>query len=257
MAAATTEKKPRTPAQIAHAQRLAQLARERAAMPPPAPEEPAEGAVLDSQDEVFKQLAEFAAVMGDAAKKKADTRKVMDQVANLLNSLDPAAYGDVLAHPVVEKLTGAVMAAKAQDKSLQAGSDLGQAIGKKPYTWDDVQEDVMEWVESTPRRSVPVTWNGLTYYFQEDLTVRCPKCFVDIEEESRRNSRLAREHINFMFRKTGDVSDRTILADGTGRVRGMFTGGNASVGKGLDIEVPDADRPGIDAAADEGDEGAA
>lgn len=248
MAVATKEKRPRTPAQIAHAQRLAQLAKERAAMHPPAP---LEGEVLDSQDEVFKQLAEFAALMGDSAKKKADQKRIMDQVANLLNTLDPNAYADVLAHPVVEKLTGAVIKAKEADGSLAAGADLGKAIGKKPYTWDDVQPDVMEWVEYTPRRSVPVTWNGLTFYFQEDVTVRCPKCFVDIEEESRRNSRLAREHTNFMFRKTNDVSDRTILADGTGRVRGRFTGGEAGTRTGLDVDVRDADRPGFDA----GDEG--
>lgn len=222
-------------------------------MPPPPSPEPE---VLDSQDEVFKQLAEFASLMGDAAKKKADTKKLLDQVANILNGLDPAAYPDVLANPVIEKLTGMVMQAKAQDKSMAAGSDLGQAIGKKPYTWDDVQPDVMEWVEYTPRRSVPVTWNGLTYYFQEDHTVRCPKCFVDIEEESRRNGRLGREHINFMFRKSNDVSDRTVLADGTGRIRGMFTGGEGGTRTGLDVEVRDQDRPGLN-VEEEGEEGAA
>ena len=213
-------------------------------------------AVLDSQDDVIRQLAEFSGLMSDALAKKRDTKDVLDKVGTLLNSLDPVAYTDVLAHPVVEKLTGLVVQAKAQDKTLQAGSDLGQAIGKKPYTLDDIQPDKMDWVEYTPRRSVPVTWNGITYYFQEDVTVYCPKCFVDIEEESRRNNRLAREHINFMFRKADDVSDRTILSDGTGRIRGMHTGGSSSVGKGLDIEVPDADRPGIDMEEEGGEDAA-
>jgi hypothetical protein len=260
MAVATTEKRPRTPAQIAHAQRLAQLAKERAAMPPPAPAEASvEATVLDPPDDVFQQLVQLAQAAGGMAKKKQDRTVILDQVASLLNKLDPAAYAEILAHPAVEKLTGEVLRVKEQDGEVLPGSSLGQAIGKKPWTWRDLAEDKMEWVTYTPRRTVPVTYNGLTYYFHEDLTVRVPKCFVDIEEESRRNNRLAKEHQDYMFRKRDSVSDPGLLAGGSmsgpGKVRGMFSGGLVS---GSWHEVPDHDRPGIDAGAEgEGEEGAA
>lgn len=218
-----------------------------------------EGDVLDAPDDVFQQLVQLAQAAGGVAKKQQERGAILDQVADLLNKLDPQAYGEVLAHPAVEKLTSEVLKAKEQDGDVLPGSSLGQAIGKKPWTWRDLAEDKMEWVTYTPRRTVPVTYNGLTTYFQEDVTVRVPKCFVDIEEESRRNSRLAREHQEYMFRKRDSLSDPGLLAGGSmagpGKVRGMFSGGLAG---GTWQEVPDHDRPGIDVGEGEGgEEGAA
>lgn len=221
---------------------------------PPAP--PAEeGEVLDSPDDVFQQLVQLAQAAGGVAKKKQERAVVLDQVAELLNKLDPTAYGEILSHPAVAKLTDQVIAAKVQDGQLAPGSSLGQAIGKKPWTWRDLAEDKMDWVEYTPRRTVPVTYNGLTYYFQEDVTVRCPKCFVDIEEESRRNMRLGREHLEYMFRKRDSLSDPGLLAGGSmagpGKVRGMFSGGLTGP-TGFD-EVPSADRPGYEQIGEVGE----
>ena len=227
---------------------------------PPGPP-PGGVAVLDSPDETLQQLAEFAGLLSDSYAKRKATSQTLDKVAELLNNLDPVAHAELLSHPVVEKLTGEVIKAKEQSGELMPGSSLGQAIGKKPWTWRDLAEDKMEWATYTPRRTVPVTYNGLTYYFQEDVTVRCPKCFVDIEEESRRNTRLGKEHLDYMFRKRDTISDPGLLAGGSmagpGKVRGMFSGGSTGA-TGLDLVIPEADRPGFEAIGEvgEGTEGA-
>lgn len=205
-----------------------------------------EGEVLESQDEVLKQLAEFASLMGDAVKKKSDTKKVLDQVAELLNGLDPSAYGEVLSHPIVEKLAGVITEAKAKDPGIRPGEDLGPAIGKKPYTMGDFRRDpAIKWVEYTPRHTVPVTLNGVLFQLYEDQTVLIPEEVRNIAEASRLAPRLAKEHIDYMFRKRDSVSDPTILSDGSRRVRGRYSGGLAGVGTGLALDVPEADRPGF------------
>ncbi|HXF02802.1 MAG TPA: hypothetical protein VN601_07410 [Arthrobacter sp.] len=210
----------------------------------------------ESPDEVFQQLVQLAQAAGGMAKKKQERSAILDQVADLLNKLDPEAYGEILEHPAVAKLTDQIVQQKTGDRTVPPGTDLGPAIGKKPWTARDLSEDHMDWVVWTPRLSCPITYNGVTLYVQEDVEIRSPKCFKDIHDEARRITRMGKEHIDFIMRKRDSVSDPNILADGSRRVRGRFTGGDARVGKGLDIEVPDSDRPGIGEAGEgEGGEG--
>lgn len=224
----------------------------------PDPDEPATAvAPAEDADDVFQQLVQLAQAAGGVAKKKQERGKILDQVADLLNKLDPEAYGELLEHPAVAKLTDQVVQAKSANPDVPPGADLGPAIGKKPWTVRDLAPDRMDQVTWTPRMSVPITYNGITLYVQEDVEITTPKCFKDIHDESRARLRDAKEHIDFIMRKRDSVSNPNILTQGSMRVRGRFSGGDARVSKGLDIEVPDSDRPGMgEGGGDEGgDEG--
>ncbi len=218
-------------------------------------QEALEGDVLDAPDDVFQQLVQLAQAAGGVAKKKQERGAILDQVADLLNKLDPQAYSELLEHPAVAKLTEQVVQAKVANNDVPPGADLGPAIGKKPWTARDLAPDRMDQATWTPRMSCPITYNGITLYVQEDVEITTPKCFKDIHDESRLRMRHAKEHIDYIMRKRDSVSDPTMLTDGSMRVRGRFSGGDARVSKGLDIEVPDTDRPGMDMAADEGEGG--
>ncbi len=216
----------------------------------PGPAPASEGEVLPSQDDVFQQLVSLAQAAGGVAKKKQERGAILDQVATLLNGLDTTAYAELLERPEVEGLVSAITEAKAADPGVVPGADLGPAIGKKPWTIQDYMRPsdnpALEWIDYTPRKSDPVTINGVTIHFQEDVPIRAPRVFVEVAEQARMAPRLAKNHIDYMFRKTDQLIDPTIMSTGTQRVRGRYSGGLAGVGTGLALEVPDADRPGFD-----------
>ncbi len=216
---------------------------------------PVEGEVLRTDEQLLGELAEFAALLGNAGKQKMERKEVLDKLGDLLGKLDPSEYQAVLEHPVTGKLIEQVVEAKIASGSNAPGADLGAAIGKIPWTWRDILH--MPRIIFTPMESVPITYNGLTWYFVSELTQEIPSCFVDVYLESRRLRSLARETVEYLTHKRSQLSDPGAIPM-TLKTRGLFTGGEMRVSGGLALAVPDDDRPGMDSAgeSDQGGESA-
>ncbi len=213
---------------------------------------PVEGEVLRTSDDYLSELAEFASLLGQAGQKKMERREVLDKLGDLLGKLDPSEYQSVLEHPVTGKLIEQVVEAKVSSGSNAPGSDLGAAIGKIPWTWRDIVH--MPRVVFTPMESVPVSYNGLTWFMVAELTQEIPSCFVDVYIESRRLRRQAVETVEYLTHKRNHLTDPGAIPM-TLKTRGLFTGGEMRTSGGLQLQVPDGDRPGMDSVGEgEGEE---
>jgi hypothetical protein len=205
---------------------------------------------------VLASLASFAADLGKAVSaERADARsatKILDQIGDLLGQLDPKTHQSLLDHPVVDKFLE-IKTAQVAANDDPPGTPYGNGLGayQKPWEWRHLRrpEDVdptwrpgqpqppntMLWVQFTPQENIVVTWNGLRWNFFADMETYCPKCFVDLYQHRRHESRMADQHKRYMFGQGPPPQDPTIIAAETGKIRasnGTYRGGIGTVGMG-------------------------
>lgn len=237
---------------------------------------------MPSQDEVEDLLGDLMGRYKAAKGKRSAQAGIVKQTLGLINSLDPGAYPELFADEGFQNILEAfaLRTTVPNQGQLPPGATMpkGPFIeDKKQWTWADIAEQklasdgsgnpAMPWVDYTPR-GLPngrqyVNWNGLEFVFQEDVKVHVPKCFVDVLEEGYQGMKRAREHADFLFRRSNGVSSADLLDPNTIRIRGMMSGGAIAPFAQQNWEADaylaklDATLGGDDGGDDEGGEDAA
>lgn len=220
--------------------------------------------------QVQDEFASFFAKLAAAGGKQAEKDKALGELEHLLGKLNPKDYPDLVDDPVVGKFLDMLQERRDASTDVRPGEIYGEGLArtKRLWNWSDLKperwpwpdkENDFVWVDYVPRENVPVTWNGITIYFFEDVPIRLPRVFVNVYMESRRGQALAKEHRDYLFqpmraREAGvvpPISDPTILAGRDGNLsrmlRGKFAGGDFNPNSGLDMSgIPDAHRPGME-----------
>jgi len=229
-------KQPRSPAQIAHVEKLKAMH----AAKNVAREAAGATAVIDrpdGEDDVFAQLA---AALSDVGKGREARNAKLAEVDRVLGSLDPREYPGLHDNPVVQKFIEVMTERVAElhpDDPPGTIYDRGQPNEKKkPWQWRDVWkafpapgggEGDIETVEVTPNETMPLTWNGLKIVIVADTQQWIPRPHYEVYQEVRRGRETARQHAAMMFhqrdRITG-IADPSVASENTGRVRGRGMG---------------------------------
>lgn len=89
-----------------------------------------------------------------------------------------------------------------------------------------------------PNETIPITWNGITVYLQEDVECQVPIPFYDIYREHRRALRQAALHEQYLMDMSDTPPDSNWLTPESAKVRAMSQlgrpykkpGGSISVG---------------------------
>lgn len=267
----------RRKAQETNRRKAAERAAAKAAAPPPTPA--IEGEHLPSQDNVLAEFADFARILSDAGAKAKQRDGAIDGIEKLLGGLTPGDYPSLAEHPVVERFMALIGQQRERKGERKPGTVEGEGLAQQDVPWrmEDVLKratdpthpdyETFKLVEWPGRETKYLGWNGLSIWVFEDLPMMIPKVFMDVYNESRKQSAAAKQHAEFIFAKRGltggsgpdgVAADPTIMAGPGGvqsrMLRGQFSGGEFSPGKGLEVEVPDGDRPGFDAeGAEEGE----
>lgn len=260
------QKRTRTPAQLANDERLRQRGKERAVAVLDAPA--SEGDVLDSQDDVLDMLSGFTDKWKAARGKRKEQHAVAGQIVDLIGKLDPSAYPELFADEQFQALLESA-AERVQPQNfgqLPPGATIkkGPFIeDKKPWNWRDLEhmETVSYLPRGLPRGSVPVTYNGITYTFYENMRVTVPKCFVDVLEESialnaQAETRRAflRGDTNMVYGADADERNMYNLARVRSRGTKMTIGGFTQQNWEADPLLSKIDKEMAGEETDEGDE---
>lgn len=227
------------------------------------PEEPQDEGESESPNPLseFAALAQMLAEAGDNKRKRdAAVDKLESALANL-STLEREDQEKLASHPTIQRLLGMVEQ-RREERGVRPGEITGEGLSRTKQPWrkeDLTPENGFEYVEYTPSENIPVTWNGITVNFFEGVNQLMPRVFLDTYLEAKRLERGAREHRALLMasraeRAAGmhnDVpSDPSILVGQQGArsrmLRGGWDGGLFLPGAGLGMEVPDADRPGVE-----------
>ena len=250
---------------------------EQAAAPPDAGAEH-----LPAESNLLKEFADFARILGDADTERAQQDAAIDGIETLLGSLKPGDYPKLAEHPVVQKFVDLIAERKAVKGERVPGMVVGDGLAQRDEPWrmEDVMKratdpthpdyEAFKLVEWPGRETIYLGWNGLAIWVFEDRPTLIPKVFMDVYNEHRRQLAAAKQHQDYLFAARGKFggsgpdgvpADPTIMAGPGGvrtrMLRGQFSGGDFTPGKGLEIDVPDADRPGLDSVEEGEPAGAA
>lgn len=267
-------KEQRRKAQETNRRKAAERAATKAAAPPATPAEH-----LPAQDNILAEFADFARILGNASAKQQQREAAIDGIEKLLGDLAPGDYPELAEHPVVQKFVELISERRERKGERVPGAVEGDGLAQRDVPWR--MEDVMKratdpshpdyetfrLVEWPGRETAYLGWNGLSIWVFEDTPMLIPRVFMDVYNESRKQKAAAKQHADYIFAKRGLSGDKgpdgvaadpTIMAGPGGvqsrMLRGQFSGGEFSPGKGLEVEVPDGDRPGFDAeGAEEGE----
>lgn len=211
--------------------------------PTPAPE--AVGQQEDPSAVLAQLLSEIQKAVGD----KANHDKVAAGLEEALSNISIADYPALADNPVVEKFVETVTQAKARSKDIPPGATIGRglSVGKKPWTWQDVEklvrEGKMELVKVTCPENITVIWQGLRYTFVADTEVVVPSPFWTVYQDARANRKFAERHAAWLAKKTEDHHPDMVTPEGV-RARGMGDKGfwqpGAGMIAGVGFETPGA-----------------
>lgn len=175
-------------------------------------------------------LAGLGAAIQKEGVNKQERARAIEQVEGLIGQLDPKDYPELAKSPAMQAFLEVLAEHKAESAPATDPPGTiyrdknGIAVSKKPWTLRDCYEQYLL-VEFTPLESKLVLFAGVPWYFVAEETVRVPKIFVDTYLESRRQTRVAYEHAQYLFKKGDRLSDPTVLTPVTARVRASGDGG--------------------------------
>lgn len=199
--------------------------------------------------DLAKLGAALAEVAGNAEKKT----RVIDMIMDKIGSLDKETAKLLVQDERIQNLLEVVSSEKAQSANDPPGTIYDGFIGqtkvkgfvKKPWSERDLaadREGAGKLVSIVPSETILVFWNGLRRQFIADEEMVVEKCFVDIYNEHRRNTKLGSDHAAYLFKKRDTMSDWSMLTREGAKVRGMGDTGWYVAGGGSIItrEVPAA-----------------
>lgn len=189
-------------------------AAEAAAQPPAPPPTEAETPTEVAPEGDGTLLAKLALFLGEKASTKAEEDRKALEAVKVLGQLDPKKHADIFESPEVQTLIERVMEARAQSTDVAPGSYIreGHIVTKRPWQWNDLAEGKVEWVDFMPTETIPVTFQGLTYYFKARQRVRCPKVFVDLVNNRYDEQEFGEKHAAWLMGVPGVRPHRDMVS---------------------------------------------
>lgn len=197
----------------------------------------------DDDAKALTDLQRIALELGRAAADSQEEQRAADHIFRLLEGLTAGARSRLFQNNAVKRLFE--MAVDKEANAPGAPNDPpgtiyyrtvnGERIPwrKKPWTWSDLRTwPTKEWIPDKQRN---LGWNGLMVTVRPRRPVRLPECFHGVYESAVANEEAAEQHAAYLFGSSNDApQDRSILTDGSGRVRATSMMGRH---KGVDQNV--------------------
>lgn len=192
----------------------------------------------EDEDDVLSQLAQTILKARD---KKANQRKVLEDLGKILDQIDPKEHPEIAEDPVIEQFLekiGEQREKRARSQGLPPGSVIGNpnSLGAQIVSWTygDLDKyvtkcgceggpcgispcpngipDLRTW---TPNETIPVFWNGLRCQLIADQEVTAHSCFYNVYMDHKALTRDGDARKAFMFGRTqnlpgGDGSEATV-----------------------------------------------
>ena len=208
----------------------------------------------------FAELARILADAGDNKRKRDDAMDRLESALANLGQLDRESQEKLMGNAVILQFLEMVTE-RRQEKGVQPGEIVGEGLSrtKMPWRMADFTHDKFDYIIYTPTENIPVTINGVTVNFFQDIPQYMPKCFYDVYMDSKIRTRGAQEHRAMMFagKSQRDMglhndtpSDPSLLVGQQGMrtrmLRGGWDGGSFEPGAGMQLIVPPVDRPGFE-----------
>lgn len=226
---------------------------------------------LDSDDDDV--LGQLAATILKARDKKANQRKILLDLAEILDKIDPKEHPELAEDPTIEAFVERISdmrVKKAQEEGLPPGTVIGNPNSLSativPWTeadlthpkWGCLKEDgTPNYVTFTPNETIPVWYNGIRCQFIADEEITVLKCFYDVYQEHKRQSREGDQRKAYMFGKSntlpgGDMGEGAVAMARVRAFMGMGGeggGGRMLIGYPGDARFELRDVPGAGAVA--------
>lgn len=181
---------------------------------------------LDADDDDV--LSQLASTILKARDKKANQRKVLEDLAKILDQIDPKEHPEIADDPTIgaflEKI-GEQREKRAREQGLRPGSVIGNpnslTAAIVSWTYGDLDKyvtrcgcanppcgispcpngipDLKTW---TPNETIPVFWNGLRCQLIADQEVTAHSCFYNEYMEHKRLQRDADQRKAYIFGRT-------------------------------------------------------
>lgn len=199
-----------------------------------APSHTEEADEQDASADLGAAFAGLAALFQGGSVKRAEAKKALDTGLAAINKAladNPDLAKDPAVWEVFEKIEDAQ---RAQSTELAPGTirRLNEFISDKvDWHWRHLKEPppeyrpggakfgqplpkgCVEWVYGVmPLEKQEVIWNGLRAVFFPEIPYTGPKCFWDIYLESRRATRVAHQHAEYMLNGGGIPEDPTVVS---------------------------------------------
>mgnify|MGYP001562722324 CR=1 FL=1 len=156
------------------------------------------------------------------AQEKTDKAKAMVGIADMLGKLSAADYPALLDHPEVQRFVDGLIKQKAESTDDPPGTIYNKgtlAEHKKPWQWRDL--DNAERITFTPNETRLIVFNGLPLTIIADVENTVPAPFYGLYVESKRNTRFAQEHAEWLMRKRDNPTHPDMATPDSVRARAI------------------------------------
>ena len=183
---------------------------------------------VDEEDDVVSALM---ASLAQLRNKKTNQRKALEDLAKVLDQIDPKEHPEIADDPVIESFLekiGQVREKKAREEGLPPGSVIGNpnSLGAQIVSWTygDLDKyvtrcgcadapcgkspcpngvpDLKTW---TPNETIQVFWNGLRCQLIADQEVTAHSCFYNVYMEHKGLQRDGDQRKAYMFGRSGNL----------------------------------------------------
>lgn len=201
-------------------------------MTPRVPKETIDQAQDDEmRDETAVMLSQLASELAAVANDREARQEKLKDVEKVLSNLKVKDFTDLAESPVVQtflKLMG--------NDDLKPGEIRNRGtLAERARDWTYRDMEQFPKVTLEPRETLPVTWNGLTYQFQDGIEITVPEPVANIYKEHRYAVEQAKKHENFMLGYSDVPPDPNWMAETSAAVRAFSQMG----------PTPDARKRGI------------
>lgn len=154
------------------------------------------------RDSTSTMLADLGRAFLEMAGDKAGQEKTVARVVEVLSKLSAKDYPALADNADVQRFVEMLALRKAETSDDPPGTVYNRgslAAHKKPWAWRDLANEKP--ITFTPSESCMLVWNGLVLSIVAEQETTIPACFYGLYMESRKNTRFAREHAEWLLRK--------------------------------------------------------
>ena len=155
-------------------------------------------------------IADLMASLQKMQAKKAGGTKALEELAGILDRIDPLDHPEIADNPVIEAFLEKIgeVRSKKDKRQLPPGAIRGDG-NPNSLTAQDVQwkladvnlkpDGTKELVTWTPAETIPIFYNGVMCQAIADVEMTTEKAFYDVYSEHRRLTREAEMRKAYMF----------------------------------------------------------
>ena len=172
----------------------------------------------EDTDESTVLLEQAAALLGKAAADRKNRDATLKELEATLSKLKLADFPELAESPIVAAFAKAMGQGDLTPGQVKNPGTLAQR--EREWSYKDL-EDVKQFGKKTftPNENLPVTWNGLTYYLQNDVEITVPEPIWNIYREHREAMKQAGINERYLMGVSDEAPHPNWQTDGSALVR--------------------------------------